>query len=256
MRSHKKVILWSFTIMLLSIVVAIVLEWKLEKNILTNSIFLGHRNFVINILLGIFASAFLAYITALITYLSLRFELLCKYVLIAGDVSYESKFLLRFLKGKSASAQDKKYYTFDLELLLCDVFQIKFRSLQKKIEELETVGQQFAIICIPIISSMRFAKTAKMMQQVGIHLKYIFDVSNEMTAIMKYLSMMETSDDKSENDTMNKAVRNHFQKFVDLIIKENDFENSPYGELQNEYSSYFKRLKKKYYDKKIRENNE
>lgn len=70
MKTYKNTFWWMLGICIVSLILAIGLEYEWDKELLDlfTSLFTGHRNFIINVFIGVFASALLILISSLVAY--------------------------------------------------------------------------------------------------------------------------------------------------------------------------------------------
>lgn len=156
MKENKIAIKWLVAIIVATFISAVVLEWKWDIVLVetVSAFMLGHRGFVINVLLGIFASGILALIIAFITYHVKKKELLNDYYIVAQRYIHETTFFYteHFDKGtdvltakKNLKSKEAAIKIKDLQVLFQEIasmksrisFYTKHNKISKQIETID-----------------------------------------------------------------------------------------------------------------------
>lgn len=104
MNTQKWLIISSFLIIVIMFLFAALLEWNIINNTHNISFFIGHREFVINLILGIGASAIVSFVISLVSYKREKRNIIKKYFQVLSDIYVEVEFFVHAIneyKGKN-----------------------------------------------------------------------------------------------------------------------------------------------------------
>lgn len=128
MRIQRKTMLWSFIIALLMFSLATLIEWRIINNNYNITFLVGHREYVVNCLIGIAASALVAFAVSFVSYISEKRKVLYEYLKITPDVFIISGFFVKlvidYVKNGKLTIPQEEVNSFGDELKrMRDIFR-------------------------------------------------------------------------------------------------------------------------------------
>lgn len=112
MKEQKKIIIWSLVIGIISIVIATILEFKIDK--LIYLLACGHRNFAINILIGVFSGALLSFLTSVIICKHQKNKILHQDIINLMEICDTYKRLFDRINIDSSNEKENKLFRLEL----------------------------------------------------------------------------------------------------------------------------------------------
>lgn len=237
MKIYKKIIRISILIMLISLVIAIGLEWRIDDKILNNkiNILAEHRSFVINILIGIFTGGILSFLTSIASFFTIERNTMLKYFDIASEIYVSCDILLRNINKNINESRLEEAF------LLSDKFMQKLTCLEKQLNELINISLQFTIVHISVIFNPFFRKKRELLAQIKCHMDYAYELADKVVMVRRQIMLLENS---SEDEKGRKDVNNDFQKkfkeLLKLLGEEDDTIYSAMLHLMEKHKEYFK----------------
>lgn len=171
MYTHKNVMKVSFVIMLLCGIVALVLE------VYCKNMNFEHKEFTINLMLGIFASSLVTLLTSYLSYNVIWIDSLSDYTLVADELFFENAFFHRYLTSIMDNGE------ISLEKCVSDELLNIIQNIQLKLTKLHVTARQISIIKIPIIKGKR----RKMFNEIIKHYSIASDYSIVISNVEKYI---------------------------------------------------------------------
>lgn len=222
MRTQKKAIIISLILIILSGIVALALELCCER------FSIQHKDFIINLMLGIFASSLVTLVVAYLSYREIWFNSMNEYMLSENELFFKNAFLLRYLSDRMSGN--------DLEYKHCvsDEFLVMIQNIQLEIKKMHANARQMQVIKIPFVNRKKRTLTNDALY----HYSIVSDYGIVISQIEKYV--MLTRLDNKFWDKIKDDFAEQIKKMMNYL---SDGENTMYSLheiLQKKYLSYYK----------------
>lgn len=222
MYAHKNVMKVSFAIMLLCGIVALVLE------VYCKNMNFEHKDFTINLMLGIFASSLVTLLTSYLSYNVIWIDSLSDYTLVADELFFENAFFHRYLTSIMDNGE------ISLEKCVSDELLNKIQNIQLELTKLHVTARQISIIKIPLIKGKR----RKMFNEIIKHYRITSEYSIVISNVEKYIMYVRVNKKKGWEEVIYDFY-NQFQKMIDYLDEGDNTLYSAHNDLQQEFLSYY-----------------
>lgn len=168
MKTQKIIIIVSAIGFAVCLLTAVLLEWRILNS--ENILFIGRRNFIINILISFLTGFGVANVTSLITYRIEKRDYLIKYYSVSYRISLKMHYLGMYISAKTQNQQLRlEYFLDDISISL--------------ITELNQIAQELFDVRVCIFPFLKpkflYRKANKLMKEIDNHYSAIANVQDE-----------------------------------------------------------------------------
>lgn len=232
MYTHKKIILASFLMMLICGFLSIMLEWEILKIPYKINILTEHRDFIINLMLGIFASCLLAFLVAFFTYREIWINSISEYYSIAMDIDFQNILLTQKIINNMSDGK------LNMSFCISDELFNEIRDIGHNLIKLNSIVKKISIIRIPILNRIIFSKKQKLASSIIRHYKKTTEYDTVIYKVKQLIRYLKVNKDEQIEDML-VYFHNTFQEILDFLNKGDNDLNSLYRDLQHKYCLYF-----------------
>lgn len=223
MYTHKKAMITSLVLMLVCGIFALALEFSCEE------VYIKHKDFIVNLMLGIFASSLVTLVVSYLSYKEIWSESLADYILIADELFYKNAFFHRYLIGIM------KKGNISLEECVSDELLDKIQKIQLELRRLDTTIRKISIIKIPFFKGKR----RKIFDEIMEHYSIASEYSSVLSQVEKYILYVRANEEGGWLKIVNEFYL-QFQRMINYLDEGDNTLYSAHGDLRQEYFSYYK----------------
>lgn len=226
MRVHKKIMGISLILMIFCGIIALVLEVSCKNK------GIDYCDFIINLMLGIFASSLVTLVVSYLSYKIIWSESLNDYILAADEIFYENAFFYRYL----ISIMNDGNIT--LEECVSDEMLNKISNIQLELKKIDGIVRRMSIIKVPIKIPFAREKKRKIYEKIIEHYDMVSDYSIAISQVEKYILFVRVNKEEGWKRVVDELYR-QLKIMIKCLDEGDNTLYSAHNDLQQEFFSYY-----------------